>query len=102
MRRPVRVPDHAQASIDDQLPVDRAAVFRAHDLPEAIEALSLIDWWSLPEIDRSPGVRRFTVEAARTVAGYHLLVGLDAWAADPGAMVVHVIDIWPDRWPDRA
>ncbi len=44
MRRPVRIPDHAQASIGDQLPADRAEVFRAHDLPEAVEALSLIDW----------------------------------------------------------
>lgn len=35
------------------------------------------------------------VEAARTVAGYHFLVGLEAWSEDPGAMVVHVIDIWP-------
>lgn len=48
---------------------------------------------------QSPGTRRFTLEAARTVAGYHLLVGLDAWSEDPGAMVVHIIDIWPDRWP---
>lgn len=99
MNRPVRLPDHAQASIGEQLPADRAAVFRAHDLPEAIEALSLVDWWGLPEIERSPGVRRFTVEAARTVAGYHLLVGLDAWADDPGALVIHMIDIWNDRWP---
>lgn len=99
MSRPVRVPDHATASIDAQLPIDRAEVFRAHDLPEAIEALSLVDWWSLPGIEQSPGIRRFTVEAARTVAGYHLLVGLDAWSDDPGAMVIHVIDIWPDRWP---
>ncbi|MCP3989698.1 MAG: hypothetical protein GY724_11530, partial [Actinomycetia bacterium] len=72
VRRPVRVPDHARASIDDQLPIDRAEVFRAHDLPEAVEALSLTDWWSLPEIDQSPGIRRFTVEAARTVDGCHL------------------------------
>jgi hypothetical protein len=88
-----------QASIGEQLPADRADVFRAHDLPEAVEALSLIEWWSLPEIEQSPGIRRFTVEAARTVAGYHLLVGLDTWADVPGAMVVHLIDIWTDRWP---
>ncbi len=100
MKRPVRIPDHTHASIFDQLPIDRANAFRAHDLPEAIEALSLTDWWSLPEIDQSPGIRRFTVEAAPTVAGYHLLVGLDAWADDPGAMVVHVIDIWLANWPD--
>jgi hypothetical protein len=86
-------------SIGEQLPADRADVFRAHDLPEAIEALSLVDWWSLPEVEQSPGIRRFTVAAARTVAGYHLLVGLDPWADDPGALVVHVIDIWTDRWP---
>jgi len=98
--RPVRVPDHALAGIDTQLPLDRAEVFRTHDLPEAVEALSRTDWWALPEIEQSPGVRRFTVEAARTVAGYHLLVGLDAWADDPGAMVVHAIDVWPDRWPE--
>ena len=35
----------------------------------------MVGWWSLPEIEQSPGIRRFTVEAARTVAGYHLLVG---------------------------
>jgi hypothetical protein len=58
------VPDHARASIDGQLPADRADVFRAHDLPEAIEALTLTDWWSLPEIEESPGIRRFTVDAA--------------------------------------
>ena len=92
MRRPVRGPDHARASVGDQIPADRA---------EAIEALSLIDWWTLPEIDQSPGIRRLTVEAARTVAGHHLLVGLDTWSDDPGAVVVHVIDIWPDRWPDK-
>ena len=99
MRHPVRPPDHTSATIEDQLPLDRAQVFRAHDLPEAIEALAITDWWSLPEIEQSPGIRRFTVEAARTVAGYHLLVGLDTWADDPGALVIHVIDIWPDRWP---
>lgn len=58
MRRSVRVPDHAKASIDAQLPADRAEVFRAHNLPEAIEALSLVDWWGLPEIEQSPGIRR--------------------------------------------
>ncbi|MGF1597376.1 MAG: hypothetical protein ACFCVK_10690 [Acidimicrobiales bacterium] len=100
MRRPVRVPDHVEATIGQQLPADRAEVFRVHDLREAIEALSLVDWWSLPEIEQSPGIRRFTVGTARTVAGYHLLVGLDTWADDPGAVVVHVIDIWPDRWPE--
>ncbi len=99
MSQPVRVPDHAQANISEQLSADRAEVFLTHDLPEAIEALSLVDWWSLPEIEQSPNIRRFTVEAARTVAGYHLLVGLDTWAEDPGALVVHVIDIWTDRWP---
>ncbi len=99
MKRPIRLPDHALASIDDQLPADRADVFRAHDLPEAIDALSLVDWWQLPEIPNAPGTRRFTVDAARTVSGYHLLVGLDTWSEDPGAMVVHVIDVWADRWP---
>jgi hypothetical protein len=69
--QPVRLPDRALASIIDQLSSDTAEVFRFHDLPEAIEALSLTDWWSLPEIEQSPGIRRFTVEAARTVAGYH-------------------------------
>ena len=93
------MPDHALDSISDQLPADRAQVFLSHDLPEAIEALSDTDWWSLPEIPRAPGLRRFTVEAARTVAGYHFLVGLDAWDEDPGAVVIHVIDIWSDRWP---
>lgn len=42
-----------------RLPADRADVFRVHDLPEAIEALTLTDWWSLPEIKQSPGIRRF-------------------------------------------
>lgn len=100
MIRPVRIPDHARAGIEDQLPLDRARVFLTHDLPEAVDALAHTDWWELPEIRQSPGVRRFTVEAARTVAGFHLLVGLDIWADDPGAMVVHVIDIWADRWPN--
>lgn len=99
MNRPVRLSDHAISSISDQLPDDRAHVFLSHDLPEAIEALSKTDWWFLPEIPRAPGIRRFTVEAARTVAGYHFLVGLDTWHEDPRAVVVHVIDIWSDRWP---
>ena len=99
MRWQVRVADHALASIDDQLPPDRAEVFRTHDLPEAIEALARTDWWSLPEIEQSPGIRRFTVDAARTVGGYHLLLGLDTWADEAAAVVVHVIDIWSDRWP---
>ena len=59
MRQPVRVPDHAQANIDAQLPADRAEAFRAHYLPEAIEVLSLVDRWSLPEIEQSPGIRHF-------------------------------------------
>ena len=99
MTHPVRLPDHTLAGIDEQLPLDRAEVFKLHDVPEALTALSLVDWWTLPEVDRSPGVRRFTVAAARTVAGYHLLVGLDTWSDQAGAMVVYVIDIWPDRWP---
>ena len=99
MSHPVRLPDHTLASIDDQLPLDRAEVFKTHDLPEAIAALSLVDWWKLPEAASALGIRRFTVDAARTVAGYHLLVGLDTWADEPSAMVVHVIDIWSDRWP---
>lgn len=99
MKRSVRVPNHTLASIDKQLPPDRRDVFIAHDLPEAVEALSLVDWWSLPELPQALGIRRFTVEAARTVAGYHLLVGLDTWADDPGAMVIHVVDVWADRWP---
>ena len=99
MTQLVRLPNHALASIDDQLPLDRADVFKAYDLPEALAALSLVDFWELPEISQAPGIRRFTVEAARTVAGYHLLVGLDTWADEPGAIVIHVIDIWSDRWP---
>ncbi len=95
----VRVPEHALDSSDDQLPLDRAEAFKAHDLAEAITALSLVEWLSLPEVPTAPSIRRFTVEAARTVAGYHLPVGLDAWAEEAGAMVVHVIDIWSDRWP---
>lgn len=71
MKRAVRVPEHALLSLDDQLAPDRVGVFQAHDLKEAIEALSLVDWWDLPEIPGAPGVRRFTVEAARTVSGYH-------------------------------
>jgi hypothetical protein len=86
-------------SIGEQLPADRADVFRAHDLPEAIEALSLVDWWSLPEVEQSPGIRRFTVAAARTVAGTTCWSASIPWAEDPGALVVHVIDIWTDRWP---
>ena len=74
-------------------------MFWAHDLQEAVAAIALVDWWTLPEVANSPGIRRFTVEAARTVGGFHLLVGLDTWSAEPGAMVVHVIDIWSDRWP---
>ena len=100
MKRAVRVPEHALLSLDEQLAPDRVNVFQAHDLKEAIEALSLVDWWDLPEIPGAPGVRRFTVEAARTVSGYHLIVGLDTWSDDPGAMVVHVIDVWADRWPN--
>lgn|GEM_PF-4774061 len=43
---PVRVPEHALASIDEQLSYDRAEVFKAHDLAEAVAALSLVDWYS--------------------------------------------------------
>lgn len=100
MTHPVRLPDHALASINDQLAFDRAETFRTQDLPEALAALALLDWWELPEITQAPGIRRFTVETARTVAGYHLLIGLDTWADEADAMVIHVIDIWPDRWPN--
>ena len=66
MTQPVRLPNHALASVDDQLPPDRAELFKARDLPEALAALSLANFWKLPEIDQAPGIRRFTVEAART------------------------------------
>ena len=99
MNQAVRLPDHALASIDDQLPANRAELFRILDLREAIAALSATDWWSLPEISQAPGIRRFTVEAGRTCAGYHLFVGLDAWSVDAGAMVIYHVDIWPDGWP---
>lgn len=99
MTHSVRLPDHTLASLDNQLPKDRVAVFKQHDLPEALAALAEVDLWELPELRQAPGIRRFTVEAARTVAGYHLLVGLDTWANEAGAIVVHVIDVWPDRWP---
>ena len=99
MTRSVRLPDHAFESIESQLPAGRAASFRALDLREALVALSVVDWMALPQLAQSPGVRRFTVESARTVAGFHLLVGLDPWADEPDAVVVHVIDIWADEWP---
>ncbi len=98
MSAAVRVPDHVLVSVRHQLDNDQAAAFLTLDLPEAVAALAAVDWWTLPEIAASPGTRRFTIEAGRAVAGFHLLVGLDPWSEDAGGLVVHVIDIWPERW----
>ena len=35
---------------------------RPQPRPDRPPALSLVDWWTLPEVEQSPGIRRFTVE----------------------------------------
>jgi hypothetical protein len=44
--------------------------------------------------------RRITIDGARTVAGFHLFATEHLVDPREGAIVIYLIDIWLDEFPD--
>ena len=97
--RPVRLGDSALDDIEAQIPAERIADFRRHDLRPVLDALSEDDAiWDEVGVPHGPGCR--ITLAGQTVAGFHLFVTEDPSDPRPGALVVFGVDVWLDDFPD--
>ena len=97
--RAVRLADSAKEDIDRQLPADRAADFKRHDLRPVLEALATSpEIWDESTSPHGAG-RRLTIYG-RTVAGFHLFGVPDTDDPRDNAIVIYFIDIWADEMPE--
>lgn len=97
--RPVRLADSAHDDVERQLTPELAARFRSDDLRHVLDALAEPEAWDEFSARHGPG-RRITVEGARTVAGFHMFATEDPLDPREGAIVIYLIDIWLDEFPD--
>lgn len=94
---PIRVSDTAIEDLAHDLDPDRAEAFIRHDLTPALRKLTEIDDPGTVAEPHGPGWR-YTDDGI-TVAGYHLWLTPDPLAAEPGALLLYRISIWPEQWP---
>jgi hypothetical protein len=97
--RAVRLADSVFGDIHRQLPPDRVEDFLRLDLKPVLDSLGeQAEIWDEVAEEHGPA-RRLTIYG-RTVAGFHLFGVEDADDPRDGAIVIYLIDIWPEEFPD--
>jgi hypothetical protein len=97
--RAVRLTGSAFDDIRRQLPPDQAEEFIRRDLRAVLDTLGeQVEAWDEATEQHGPA-RRLTVYG-RTVAGFHLFGIEDPNDPRDGAIMIYLVDIWPDEFPE--
>lgn len=97
--RPVRLADSAHEDIERQLVPEHAAQFKRVDLRPVLDALGEQETlWE--EVSAAHGPARRLTVLGRTVAGFHLFGVEDVDDPRDDALVIYLVDIWVDEFPE--